>query len=164
MGRGEVRCSNENINLFKIISIFYKCIQTIKLRQTTENNGGPCMSKSDAKRVPWALKSEAKGSWPSVNMWRVGSENVWRGTQDLNQVELITMNFFFGSVAPMLLPMCFLRTHRSHGWGSTWSCLVIKNECNPGAQHPKTYDRFCLCMSMAQAHAMAFICPPDDWR
>ncbi len=29
-------------------------MQTIKLRQTTENNGGPCTSKSDAK-----------GSWPS---------------------------------------------------------------------------------------------------
>ncbi len=54
---------------------FYKCMQTIKLRQTTENNGGPCTSKNYAKGVPWASKGDAKGSWPSVNMWRVGSEN-----------------------------------------------------------------------------------------
>ncbi len=30
----------------KIISIFYKYLKTIKLRQTTENNRGPCMSKN----------------------------------------------------------------------------------------------------------------------
>ncbi len=42
--RGGVRCSSESTNLYKIISIFYKCLQTIKLRQTTENNGG--MSKN----------------------------------------------------------------------------------------------------------------------
>ncbi len=35
----------------KLFLFFYKCMQTIKLRQTTENNGGPFMSKSDAKRV-----------------------------------------------------------------------------------------------------------------
>ncbi len=58
--RGGVRCSNECKNVYTIISIFYKCIQTIKIRQTTENNGGPFMSKSDAKGVPWALKSYAK--------------------------------------------------------------------------------------------------------
>ncbi len=46
-------------------------MQTIKLRQTTESNKGPCMSKSDAKGVPCASKCDAKGSWP-----RVGSENV----------------------------------------------------------------------------------------
>ncbi len=51
-------------------------MQTIKLRQTTENNGGPCTMKSDAKGVPWVSESDVKGSWPSVNMWRVGSENV----------------------------------------------------------------------------------------
>ncbi len=33
-------------------------MQTIKLRQTTENNGGPCILKNDAKGVPWASKSE----------------------------------------------------------------------------------------------------------
>ncbi len=49
-------------------------MQTIKLRQTTENNGRPCTSKNDAKGVSWASKSDAKGSWPWVNMWRVGSE------------------------------------------------------------------------------------------
>ncbi len=46
------------------------------LRQTTENNRGPCNSKNDAKGAPWASKSDAKWSWPSFNMWRVGSENV----------------------------------------------------------------------------------------
>ncbi len=35
-------------------------MQTIKLRQTTENNGGPFTSKSDAKGVLWASKSDAK--------------------------------------------------------------------------------------------------------
>lgn len=33
-------------------------------------------SKKDAKGVHQALKSDAKGSWPSDHMWRVGSENV----------------------------------------------------------------------------------------
>ncbi len=51
-GRGGVSCSNESKNVYKIIYIFYKCMQTIKLRQTTENNVGPFMSKSDAKGVP----------------------------------------------------------------------------------------------------------------
>ncbi len=35
-------------------------MQTIKLRQTTENNGGPFTSKSDAKGVLWESKSDAK--------------------------------------------------------------------------------------------------------
>ncbi len=35
--------------IYIIISIFYKCMQTIKLRQTNENNRGPSTSKSDAK-------------------------------------------------------------------------------------------------------------------
>ncbi len=35
-------------------------MQTIKLRQTTENNERPFMSKSDAKGVPWASKIDAK--------------------------------------------------------------------------------------------------------
>ncbi len=38
------------IQLF--LFFFYKCIQANKLRQTTENNGGPFMSKSDAKGLP----------------------------------------------------------------------------------------------------------------
>ncbi len=46
---GGVRRANESIHLNKIISIFYKCIQTIQLRQTTENNGGPCKSKMTLK-------------------------------------------------------------------------------------------------------------------
>ncbi len=50
-GRVRVRCFNESKNVYTIISIFYKCMQTIKLRQTTENNGGPFTSKSDAKMV-----------------------------------------------------------------------------------------------------------------
>ncbi len=58
-------------NLFK----FFTCMQTIKLRQTTENNGGPFTSKSDAKWVHWASKSDVKWSWPSFNMWWVGGEN-----------------------------------------------------------------------------------------
>ncbi len=45
-------CSEVGINVYKSVSIFYKCMQTIKLRQTAENNGGPCMTKSDAKGVP----------------------------------------------------------------------------------------------------------------
>ncbi len=73
-------------------------------------------------------------------MCRVGSENVWRGTKDLNQVELMTMNLFFGPVAPLLLAMGFLRTRRSHGWGITWSWIIIENEYNAGVQHPKTHD------------------------
>ncbi len=36
----------------QLFLVFYKCMQTIKLRQTTENNVGPFMSKSDAKGVP----------------------------------------------------------------------------------------------------------------
>ncbi len=40
------------IKLFLFFFFFYKCIQTTKLRQTTENNGGPCTSKSDTKRIP----------------------------------------------------------------------------------------------------------------
>ncbi len=83
------RVPEEEINLYKIIYIFfYKCMQTIKLRQTTENNGGCCTSngapkrypsasKNDAKEVPWASKSDANEPWPSINMWRVGSENVF---------------------------------------------------------------------------------------
>ncbi len=43
--------------LYTIMSIFYKCMQTIKLRQTTE---GPASQKW-AKGVPWASKSDAKG-------------------------------------------------------------------------------------------------------
>jgi len=35
-------------------------MQTIKLRQTTENNERPFMSKSDAKGVPWVSKIDAK--------------------------------------------------------------------------------------------------------
>ncbi len=35
-------------------------MQTIKLRQITENQGGPLASKSDAKGVSWASKSYAK--------------------------------------------------------------------------------------------------------
>ncbi len=35
-------------------------MQTIKLRQTTENNGGPFTSKSDAKGIPWVSKSKNK--------------------------------------------------------------------------------------------------------
>ncbi len=50
----------ESIHLYEILSIFYKCMQTIKLRQTTENNGGPCILKNDAKGVPWASKSNGK--------------------------------------------------------------------------------------------------------
>ncbi len=71
----------------KLFLFFYKCMQTIKWRQTAENNGGPCKgkvtlkgyscaSKNDAKGVPWSSKSDTKGSWPSINMWRVRSENV----------------------------------------------------------------------------------------
>ncbi len=36
---------------FTIIFISITCMQTNKLRQTTENNGGPFTSKSDAKGV-----------------------------------------------------------------------------------------------------------------
>ncbi len=53
-------CSNESKNLYKIISIFYKCMQTIKLRQTTENNVGPFMSKSDAKGVTLSIKTQCQ--------------------------------------------------------------------------------------------------------
>ncbi len=60
-------------------------MHTIKLRQTTENNGGPCMSKNDAKGVPWASKSDAKWSWPSLIMWRVGSENLLDRTHPANK-------------------------------------------------------------------------------
>ncbi len=62
-------------------------MQNIKLRQTTETNGGSCMSKRyakrvpcalkhDAKGVPWASKSNVKGFWSGINIWRVGSENL----------------------------------------------------------------------------------------
>ncbi len=35
-------------------------MQTIKLSQTIKNNGGHFMSKSDAKGVPWASKTDTK--------------------------------------------------------------------------------------------------------
>ncbi len=35
-------------------------MQTIKLRKTTENYGGPFTSKSDVKGVPWASQSDDK--------------------------------------------------------------------------------------------------------
>ncbi len=38
---GGVRCTKESKHLYKIIYIKKNCMQTIKLRQTTENNGGP---------------------------------------------------------------------------------------------------------------------------
>ncbi len=51
-------------------------MQTIKLRQTTENKEGPCKSKNDTKGVPWVSKSDAKWSWPSFNTWRIGIEDM----------------------------------------------------------------------------------------
>ncbi len=36
-------------------------MQTIKLRQTTENNIGPLMSKSAAKRIPLCVKKCRQG-------------------------------------------------------------------------------------------------------
>ncbi len=42
---GGVRRANESIHLYKIMSIFYKCIQTIKLRQTTETTEDPASQK-----------------------------------------------------------------------------------------------------------------------
>ncbi len=39
-------------------------MQTIKLRQTTENNGGPFTSKSDAKGVSYLEHQKATPSGP----------------------------------------------------------------------------------------------------
>ncbi len=48
--------------IYIIISIFYKCMQTIKLRQTNENNRGPSTSKSDAKVYLERQKATSKWS------------------------------------------------------------------------------------------------------
>ncbi len=61
VGVGLGACSNDSIHLYKMISIFYKCMQTIKLRQTTEKNEDPAHRKVTLKGYPCALKNGAKG-------------------------------------------------------------------------------------------------------
>ncbi len=41
----------KSIIYIKLFLFFYKCMQTIKLRRTTENNGGPWTLKTDTKRI-----------------------------------------------------------------------------------------------------------------
>ncbi len=41
----------KSIIYIKLFQFFYKCMQTIKLRRTTENNGGPWTLKTDTKRI-----------------------------------------------------------------------------------------------------------------
>ncbi len=79
------RCSNESKHLYKTIYIFLNCMQTIKLRQTSKNNGGPFTSKSDAKCVPWASKSNAKTVLTKlqyVTSWKWA----WVGEKDIFQM------------------------------------------------------------------------------
>ncbi len=74
-GRCGVRCSNESKHLYKIISIFYKCRQTIKLRKNNWKQWRtPSHGKVMLKGYLECQKATPKRSWPSFNMWRVGSE------------------------------------------------------------------------------------------
>lgn len=45
----------------------------IVANMTTEH----CTSKNDARKVPRALKNNAKGSLTSVYMWQIGSEKMF---------------------------------------------------------------------------------------
>ncbi len=60
VGLGDLMKVYIYIKLF-FIFFFYKCMQSIKLRQTTENNGGPCKSKNDVKCSDQALICDELG-------------------------------------------------------------------------------------------------------